>query len=100
AALRLLAVFFMAVARDPTDTAAALHERAVLEREAGKPARARRLLFGSLTLFERHEGKGHPDVAHVLIELAAVAQAEGAYREGLGHVGRAVKILAALRGVP
>lgn len=82
----------------PTDTAATLHEQGVLLREAGEPARARRLLRRALALFERHDGKRHPDVANVLLALAAVDNDEGAYAEGLARARRAMSILARLRG--
>jgi tetratricopeptide (TPR) repeat protein len=86
------------VPRDPTDLAAALHERAVACRAAARPAEARRLLLRALALFERHDGPRHPDVANVLLELAGVAQDEGAYAEGLARARRALAILRPLRG--
>ena len=78
--------------------AAALHERAVVCRAGGRPAEARRLLLRALALFERHDGPRHPDVANVLLELAGVAQDEGAYAEGLARARRAMAILGPLRG--
>jgi len=86
------------VSTDPTDRAAALHEAAMAMHDDGEHRRARATCRKALALFERHAGRRHPDVANVLLELAAIAQDLGDYREGITQAKRALSILAPLRG--
>lgn len=83
--------------RDPTDRAAALHEKTVALLDAGDLEGALRAGRQALHLFERHSGKGHPDVVNVLIELASVAQKQGDYARGLRWAQRAVDVTTRLR---
>jgi tetratricopeptide (TPR) repeat protein len=83
---------------DPTDRAAALHSHAMELRDRGELGPARVACMRALPLFEKYSGRSHPDVANVLLELAAIEQDRGVYDRALAHTTRAAKILAPLRG--
>lgn len=83
---------------DPTDVAAALHERGVALHEAGRLVAAEHACVRAQRLFERHAGKRHPDVANVLLELASISEDRGAHARALAQVRRALLILARFAG--
>ncbi len=79
---------------DPTDHAAALHERAQALRDGGEARRAKVLCSRALALFEKHEGPNHPDVANVRIELGAIFEELGDYDRARAELTKANAILA------
>ena len=87
-----------AVTLDATDRAAALHDAGMTLHDGGRLREARASCRKALALFERHSGRSHPDVANVLLELAAIARELGDYGEGLRDARRALAILAPRRG--
>jgi len=64
--------------RDPEAWAVSLHAKAMSLRDSGRPDAARAPCMRALSLLEKHAGRRHPDVANVLIELAAIEQDRGA----------------------
>lgn len=77
---------------DPLDTAAALNERAVTLLHAGRHALARKRAEQAVDLFARHAGKHHPDVASCLDTLAMIRAAQGAERDAVKLLERALAI--------
>src|ERR1700724_290423 len=79
--------------RDPAKRAAELHTEAGRLRASGDhrsaAARARR----ALRLFERHEGRYHPDVAAVQLELGAALELADRWVESRSWYRKAAAIL-------
>jgi len=75
------------------DRAVALHAKAENLREAGDHKRAAVAARGALRLFERYEGRRHPDVAAALLELGRARELGDAWGEALGYYRRANTIL-------
>lgn len=82
-----------AIPRDPLNRAAALHERAIVLREAVRLPEAERCCRQALALYEAAEGSGHPDVANALVELGQIVEARDRLREAGRYHRRALAIL-------
>src|SRR6187397_2701618 len=59
---------------DPIAVAVALHADAERWRDAGDSRRATACARRAVALFERHEGRGHPDVAAALLALGGARE--------------------------
>ena len=66
-------------------------------RDAGDPRRATACALRAVALFERHEGRAHPDVAAALLALGGARELGDGWREALGHYRRADTIMPKLR---
>jgi tetratricopeptide (TPR) repeat protein len=86
----------VSIPTDPLSRAAALHERAIVLREAARLPEAERCCLGALRLYESAEGRRHPDVANALVELGQIVEARDRLREAGRHHRRALAILAPL----
>lgn len=79
--------------------AIAAHERAIALREATRLPEAERACRRALALYEKAEGRTHPDVANGLVELGQILEARDRLREARACHARALAILLRLRGV-
>ena len=80
--------------RDPVAVAVALHADAERWRDAGDPRRATACARRAVALFERHEGRAHPDVAAALLALGGARELGDGWREALRCYRRADAIMA------
>jgi tetratricopeptide (TPR) repeat protein len=85
-------------ARDPLARAVALHERAIVLREAMRLPRAERDCRQALALYQEAEGRAHPDVANALVELGQILEGRDQLREARRCHARALAILSRASG--
>jgi len=89
----------VSIPRDTLSRAAALHERAIVLREAMRLPEAERSCRRALALYQAAEGRRHPDVANALVELGQIVEGRDRLREAARHHSRAIAILVpAVRG--
>src|SRR5262245_55276130 len=82
------------VSSDPIARAVALHGDAARLREAGEHRVALAAALRALALFERHAGRGHPDVAAALLEVGAALELHDRWAEAAKKYRRADRLLA------
>lgn len=83
---------------DPVEEAVRLHEHAVRERVAGRPAEALPGCLDALAILERELGPSSPDLAGVLNTVGAIREGLSEYGEAAAAYRRAAAILAAIEG--
>lgn len=81
------------IPRDALTLAIAAHERAIALREATRLPAAEAACRRALTLYERAEGRAHPDVANALVELGRILEARDSLRPARACHVRALAIL-------
>ena len=82
------------VSSDPIARAVSLHADAARLRGAGEHRVALAAGLRALALFERHEGRHHPDVAAALLEVGAALELHDRWTEALRQYQRAERLLA------
>ena len=82
------------VSSDPIARAVSLHADAARLRGAGEHRVALAAALRALALFERHEGRRHPDVAAALLEVGAALELHDRWTEALRQYQRAERLLA------